>query len=479
MGLSLAIGPFTQQAIKTLPCNLPIPVSSSSVTLPIANFMSSAIDVEMKGAVVDGLVNPLKNHSVTASCPNGNCTFPNSGGITHSSVGLCNRCTDTTHILTEALRPVQYSIYVEGDASNSFKWRIVNMTGNSSTLSLPHGLSLGPLGPTFQPYPQSTPGTIEATTFNNSAPSAVLKTSFGDLDWVLPTPDPAFVLGLQASVLNFTILQLTDFQCEINMTHAMVPGAFGIAADTPSVWSYKCNHPGLELDSVWEPYNVVATSCTLYPCVKDYHAKVENTYLNETIVQETPALVDMHYFDNWGQAWPNRSMLHFPCLVDGQFYTEANSSKISPRNNSMVPMTVDNKVSEVPQECFYQIEGAYLSSLQAFLKQISTELVRVTTDFLTLSQRIGTLLRILPTQLVNRRWTNSGYSHSTAVAMLLSAPSILPLHPWLSLSLLKCALLGRMAVTRTPCLYTGLHTRRDCVLRSIGHSLSFLWHFLF
>lgn len=365
MGLSLAIGPFTQQAIKTLPCNQLVPASSSSVSIPIANSMSSAIDVEMKGAIFDGLVNPLKNHSVVAFCPNGNCTFPSLGGITHSSVGMCNRCVDTTTKLEQLLTPSHYSTYVAGIGSP--KGQFVNMTGMGSTLLLPNGLSLGPLGPTFKDYSRyGTPGDL-STTLNNSVPSAVLNTSFGNLDWVLPVSDPAFALGLKASVLNFTILQVTDHGCIINMTLAMVPGR--LSPDIPSVWSYECNHPGLDLDSVWEPYNVVATSCTLYPCVQDFHGQVQNTYLNETIEQETPAMVDMHYFDNWGQAWPNRSMLHFPCLIDEQFYNEANFSMIPPRNHSMVPMTVNNKASEVPQECFYRIEGPYLSSLQAFLKQ--------------------------------------------------------------------------------------------------------------
>lgn len=315
--------------------------------------MSSAIDVEMKGAIVDGLVNPSKNHSVIASCPNGNCTFPSSGGITHSTVGICNRCADTTTRLEQVLRPRQYPAHAAGNGSSGPQ--LVNVTGMGSTLLLPNGLSLGPLGTPFRGY--------------ELVPSAVLNTSFGNLDWVLPVPDPAFALGLKASILNFTILQVTDYECVINMTHAIVPGKFGIHADIPSVWSYKCNHPGLDLDSVWEPYNVVSTSCTLYPCVQDYHAEVQNAYLNETVVQETPAMVDMHYFDNWGQAWPNRSMLHFPCLIGGQFYTEDNYSMIPTRNHSMVAMTVDNKASEVPQECFYRIEGPYLSSLQAFLKQ--------------------------------------------------------------------------------------------------------------
>jgi hypothetical protein len=371
MAFSLAIGPFTQQAIKNIPCNQPVMTSAASVTLPIANFMSSAIDVEMKGAVVDGLVNPLKNHSVVASCPSGNCTFPSWGGITHSSVGMCNRCTDTTHKLTELLKPVQYSTHVAGNKSDNYQSQLVNETGVSSTLFLPNGLSLGPLGPIFQDHPTDTSGISAAQLriLNGSVPPAVINTSFANLDWALPVSDPAFAPGLKASVLNFTILQVTDVGCTINMTHAMIPGKWGISADIPSVWSYTCPHSGLGFDNVWEPYNVVATSCTLYPCVKDYHAKIENTALNETVVQETPALVDMQYFNNWGQTWPNRSMLHFPCVVDGQVYTKANLSKIPARNHSLVPMTVDNKVSQVPQECFYQLEGAYLSALQAFLKQ--------------------------------------------------------------------------------------------------------------
>lgn len=110
--LSLAIGPFTQQAIRSVTC--PQLVTDANASIPIAHFVPGPalyyrigageweVDTDMKGAMVQGLTNPTGNDSaIVASCPTGNCTFPaSSENITHSSIGMCSACMDTTQFVT-------------------------------------------------------------------------------------------------------------------------------------------------------------------------------------------------------------------------------------------------------------------------------------------------------------------------------------------------------------------------------------------
>lgn len=104
--LSFVVGPFMQQAIKTEIC--PRIVANVNSSIPVANYVIGnyyriaagvwEITVDMKGTMIQGLTNPRsKDLAIKASCPTGNCTFPDYGtGVTHSSLGLCSRCTDKT-----------------------------------------------------------------------------------------------------------------------------------------------------------------------------------------------------------------------------------------------------------------------------------------------------------------------------------------------------------------------------------------------
>lgn len=113
---SLAIGPFTQQAIKTTPC--PQTRRDVAASIPVAHYMDYpganqalysngpgawGLPVDLKGAMINGLVNPSGNESsVSATCLTGNCTFQPIGGdaraddtnvsYSYSSIGLCSSC---------------------------------------------------------------------------------------------------------------------------------------------------------------------------------------------------------------------------------------------------------------------------------------------------------------------------------------------------------------------------------------------------
>lgn len=93
---SVGIGPFTQQAVKTVPCNVAFTATSSSIQVANTNLFVNYsrtkpgyydLDLESKAAILQSLANPSGNRSsLTADCSTGNCTFPSYGGVAHSSI---------------------------------------------------------------------------------------------------------------------------------------------------------------------------------------------------------------------------------------------------------------------------------------------------------------------------------------------------------------------------------------------------------
>jgi hypothetical protein len=52
--------------------------------------------------VIDSLANPGRNQSLLMTgCSTGNCTFPITNGVTHSTVGMCSTCSDMTSQLED------------------------------------------------------------------------------------------------------------------------------------------------------------------------------------------------------------------------------------------------------------------------------------------------------------------------------------------------------------------------------------------
>jgi hypothetical protein len=107
--ISLAIGPFVQQSIKSQPCLQPLP--GTNVEIPVACFVSSTstvftpsttsanLDLQNIATVFNGLMN-LQNANTTFSlnvlCSTGNCTIPDLGGYSYKTLGMCSQCFDTT-----------------------------------------------------------------------------------------------------------------------------------------------------------------------------------------------------------------------------------------------------------------------------------------------------------------------------------------------------------------------------------------------
>jgi hypothetical protein len=289
-----------------------------------------SVDAATKAAIIDGLSNRNASGSApSAICPSGNCTFPAYSGVTHSSIGLCSKCVEVSSMIQGFTDYGQRNIsYTNGTATGE------TVEYDVTVVRLPNGLQLNATTTTIQP-------------------SRFLNSSFGNLDWVQPS-DPTMLLAFPSALLNYTVLTLTDSGCNITKRNDAT-SASSVAYD------YDCPHP-VPLSDIWKPYGLVATSCTMYPCVKNYHAQIQNGVMNEKVVSEIPVPKDLG-----NAAIANRSIFNTPCIIDSKEYGLANISKVPSQNQTFSAVLLDGKNVTVPEECIYHMGGPYAFALYDFI----------------------------------------------------------------------------------------------------------------
>ncbi|XP_044717747.1 uncharacterized protein HRG_08389 [Hirsutella rhossiliensis] len=262
--LSLAISPFTQQAIKTVSCARL--TSKASARVPVAinvpgvdNFYAIEDSPDMydlgprvQRAMVSGLTNPSGNDSaIQAQCLTGNCTFPEAFEVPHSTIGLCSQCMETTSLL-------------------SFSWRIEDfaMVKNYNTTNA----SLGDL------------------TLSLKFSDTWLTTGSTNLSYAESRMSPEFKEVAQQAFSNISILTVSGTTSEFCRVNQL-------------------------------PQCVVAASCTLYPCMKDVRVNVVNGRLEDRVVKTVPARAAPEVGikrSSWSIYRPDYHVVKSPCVVDGQ-----------------------------------------------------------------------------------------------------------------------------------------------------------------
>lgn len=108
--LSLAVGAFMQQAVRTVPCRISIP--GSNATIAVARYAQPWLnESEIEWTTRDfdpstksRIIGAMSSRNITRptflqNCPTGNCTFSPINGVTHVTSGFCSRCTETTNSL--------------------------------------------------------------------------------------------------------------------------------------------------------------------------------------------------------------------------------------------------------------------------------------------------------------------------------------------------------------------------------------------
>lgn len=319
--LSLAIGPFAQQAIKSVDCLQN--VSEMNASVPIAHFFGQGdlltsfwdLRVDMKGAMINALVNPTGNDSkISATCQTGNCTFQSHSNVSYSSIALCSACIDTT--------PLVQIISTDDQLAKLYKL---------PTYLLPHGL-----GATIRAYVPDEP-LLEATSGSNMSWAASAFTEF-------------YEGVVKNSILNISFLTFTRAPC------TNVSGVVSCPRNVTAVVTDALNRAYIsELD-------YVATSCTLYPCLKNYQATVQQGVLNEQVVSTVPTLVD-------GFA-TNFTVLRDPCFISDVEYSASNLANV-PRmaGRTFSNISVYGVNYTAPEECLYKLDWNYVESMQYFMER--------------------------------------------------------------------------------------------------------------
>jgi hypothetical protein len=366
---SVGIGPFTQQAVKSVPCNVALATRNSSVQVAQTNsyviyprIAAGMFDLELetKAAILQGLANPDGEESAfTVDCNTGNCSFPSHNGVTHSSIGFCKKCVDVTSWLYEVRIPEEPTT---GDAQQQSKevFNLVLPFFNETSQGKPTMLSVGG---------QSAPASGNFTDLGwTSLPSYFLNiTAYEnyfprELEWLVNGSklDDSFISAMKASVLNTRMLTLTSDQCTFSQTPTNdSEGSFS--------QSITCKHPSIKASSYWDTFNAVATTCTFYPCVKDYHAVVNDTVFTETLIRDTPIPIAPGL--DSGIAFPDHQMYNEHCVVDGQPVTLDNASSISADGRNLNTTLIGGTNVSVPHQCFFEVKGNHLRALSKFLAE--------------------------------------------------------------------------------------------------------------
>ncbi|KUI66885.1 hypothetical protein VM1G_02436 [Cytospora mali] len=334
--LSLAVGPFTQQALKTTTC--PITVPNATAAIPAAYYVPGSssyyrtgagmfeVEVDMKSAMIEGLTYPDgKDNDVETTCDGSNCAWPDFGtGVTHATIGLCSACINTTD-------------YVTGP----------NWGGN---LTLP-----------------------DYEAYINYQRGQYMWVGYSNLTWASDSFTEEFASAASVAVSNFSMLVATTTPC----------------TKRPNSGFYDCPHNVSSTDYYNGLGGYIATSCALYPCMKEYYGSSLGSRFRERLVRTSTAVPNKQETSGY-TAYYNYTAIRSPCVLEdgitfntsnlthslleaGTWYTTKNMSHaphVAGRTWANITLE-DSKGNDyntsVPNACLYKMDAIYASALQYFM----------------------------------------------------------------------------------------------------------------
>ncbi|KAF9878892.1 hypothetical protein CkaCkLH20_03792 [Colletotrichum karsti] len=324
---SLAVGPVTQQAVRTTTC--PVLSQQTNSSIPVANYVpgsssyyrvgagSYELEVDMKSTMIQGITDPgSQDSNVQVVCPSGNCTWSDWGtGVTHASIGMCSKCIDTTEFVSKP-----------------------NLGGN---LTLPDNGA----------YINILAGQYMWVGYSNLTAYSKL---FSD----------EFAAAADVSLANFTMLMVTKSPC----SSSTEPNG-AIKLDCPHSMSQSDDN-----DYLSNAGDYIATSCVLYPCLKEYAAHYENNTLTEKLVRTTTAVQNAAEMAGTGyySGYANYTAIQSPCVLDnGTWYNNANQSQaLDAPGRTWANISAGGtggEVTRVPNACLYKMQGTFFSALSNFM----------------------------------------------------------------------------------------------------------------
>ncbi|KAI1335391.1 hypothetical protein F5Y15DRAFT_428247 [Xylariaceae sp. FL0016] len=325
--LSLAVDPLVQQSVRTVACQQVIP--DANATIPVANYVPGTsgyyrvgageweLKFDMKGAMLNGITDPGSNDTnVKADCSTGNCTFADHGGISYSSIGLCSKCIDTTSLIESIAIVPTYPNY-----------------------SLPNDMWISPT--TQAPY------------------LAVHTENYTGFSWIEAADASLFTEEMrsvaQAAIVNVTTMAFTNAPCSIN--------SLGVVQNCPH-----------NVTGFYGETDYVATSCSLYVCLKDFQANILQGTLNETVICTTPAYPASISGVTTGTsaasyAAGNYTTVSIPCMYNGTYRDASNYTAGIPATELSWAI-VNGTNTSVPQTCRYDITVPYVNAVASYLGEI-------------------------------------------------------------------------------------------------------------
>ncbi|KAI1196960.1 hypothetical protein F5X97DRAFT_324884 [Nemania serpens] len=313
---SLAIGPFTQQAIRTTVCQLPMITDIQKPSIQAAHYVDQSdwfvgghslpapyIITPMKGAIINGLTtSDPTNGFVGFDCPSGDCTFPSYDGVTHSSIGFCSRCTDITASIRER--------YVNPN-------KTVTRSGGYA-FELPDGASI-----------------------NN----------FEQGSWMQAVSHSGEYSAQQD--MSFLTFSFEGCSKSINATTGYT--------------QYRCERNHANLPHLSRGLNILAANCSLFPCLRNYEGSVVNGALNEHVVSVVSTNIS-NLAGPYRSIADDRPVIKSPCLVDGQPFDATNFSSVPPAPGRNFTWAIQNERNiTAPMECAYTMPWALNFGIVDFL----------------------------------------------------------------------------------------------------------------
>ncbi|KAK0648281.1 hypothetical protein B0T16DRAFT_455765 [Cercophora newfieldiana] len=338
----LAIGPFTQQAVKTTLCRRVVDTAlGDQAQIPIAAKLPRSefrlgynTGVKSKSpaalnAVRAGLMAPsaVSSDALPSNCPTGNCTFPAFKGVTHSSLGLCSSCEDLTPAVT------QLPIYCPSNGTNGRK----DWTGCRFLFAPAHAAN--------------TTVEIGHTPFK-------ITSSF-PMDGFLTG---AYINNVPFDWINVTILTRSSAGCLGDRGEGGCP-------NTPK-------YPNLTALQNAENYNftMIGAKCSLFPCIKHYHGEIRSSRLVERVVS-TSKLAPNYT----GQIIQTLAAVADPCLIDGTWYDSSTMGlAVEKYGDVLLNGTTQTRA---PRPCVYELQNEWMNPIGREAKQVFTgECIPVATN---------------------------------------------------------------------------------------------------
>jgi hypothetical protein len=354
--LTLAIGPFSQQAIRQYPCSKPHLTLQASI--PATHVLSPAVAPRVDGVwdtaqpslqdylpFLNGLVNSLTEtqDQVTTGCSTGNCTFQDYGGFTHRSFGLCSRCIDTTQYIQYAGQKGAWVSAYNMPNNLTIGSFIQDYDSGSSDVTLLEGNHTSTVNVSFP----ATQGTNYA--FLNLQND--LFSIEGSQLTFMDTPDVILTSLANAPKQGVSVLQTSTAGCSLSTVDN----------------EYNCSHAGLSIEdndtsnlqkTFKTDTNLMATSCYFYPCLRTYFAEVLNGRFNENTVSTSPIPANLSISEvaqNISRPEQYYAMFSTPCIVNGLHYDYTNLSEIPQEAVSWINATSEANGDRIiaPIQCVY------------------------------------------------------------------------------------------------------------------------------